>query len=561
MNEDNMGNSLLQIIQGQMAPSAVHAVEPKNIRYALYARKSTETDDRQVRSIPDQIKDCIELVIQPNKILFDPRHDVFEERKSAKEAGTRPVFRDMIQQIKDGKYDGVISWHYDRLARNMKEAGEIIDLLDRGIIKDLRLAKATFENTPNGKMILGISFVLSKHYSDHLSESVLRGNKSSTEQGRILRHQVHGYRISGDRRLIADGDNYLLIEQAFRMRIANKPLKEIADFLNSNGYQVWRRKSGHTISKFDVDKVSKLMREPIYAGVIVYGKDVVKITDKDPDFTPMLSEDDFLKINKVNNFLSYAVSAARRVAPDNVSEFLRDSVICFDCKRYMGTSITVQYPDKDDKTKKRSYFRFRCLTAACPMHGSGPRGSILLDYILDFLDTHLFTTQSNYNQYRADAERSLEEKTAKLDSARRSLAVFVSKKRKEYDDALAMAANKDSEYASYYTPEHLKSIKKELADYEDQLGKVKAEIESKSTAIKTFDEYLELYENIANLLRSTHGLSQSDEIVRIFFSNFTVKGTPYGKKMKQKQWSVIDHCLAEPFNTFVENDEFSNGRG
>ncbi len=77
----------------------------------------------------------------------------------------------------------------------------------------------------------------------------------------------------------------------------------------------------------------------------------------------------------------------------------------------------------------------------------------------------------------------------------------------------------------------------------------------------TYEKYLELFENTAELLRSSTSMSAADEIIRIFFSNFTVKAEPKSEKSKQKLWSITNHCLAKPFDEFVKNGEFLNGRG
>jgi len=556
LNDNNI--DLFKLIQNQVAPTLPKEVDPTELRYAIYVRKSTESEERQVRSIPDQIKDCVELVVEPNKININPKTDIFKEERSAKEAGTRPVFRDLMNKINDGKYDGIISWHYDRIARNMKEAGEIIDLIDRGLIKDLKLAKATFENTPNGKMILGISFVLSKHYSDHLSESVLRGNKSSTEKGRILAHQVHGYRISEDRKLVADDANYLTIEHAFRMRLDSKSLKEIAKYINGNGYQVHRPSVGHKISIFDEDKVSKLLRNPIYAGVNVYGNTVVRMADIDPDFTPMLNEEDFIALNGKGSFLPYTMTGSKRVAPNDVSDFLRQFVICGHCGRKLGTSVTSKYPIKNGVKSKNPqyYFRFKCNNKVCIAFGSGPKGSLIKNYVADFLQSHLFTTKSNYKRYLQDAETFLLERNNELTSANNILTVLLSKKRREYDDSKPIPTDTNNTFTFHYTPKHLDKLKKEVDEYDKQVLAIRKELEDQNSALITYDEYLKLYENAADLLRSTYGMSMTDQLIRIFFSNLTVKSEPYGKKMKQKQWSIVDHCLNEPFDDFVKNGDF-----
>ena len=59
----------------------------------------------------------------------------------------------------------------------MKEGGEIIDMIDYGSIKDLQFVTHTFSNDANGKMLLGMAFVMSisslyiidiRHYSSTL---------------------------------------------------------------------------------------------------------------------------------------------------------------------------------------------------------------------------------------------------------------------------------------------------------------------------------------------------------------------------------------------------------
>lgn len=45
-----------------MAYGNEQKVDITKIKYALYARRSTEDSERQVRSIPDQVKDCEKLI-------------------------------------------------------------------------------------------------------------------------------------------------------------------------------------------------------------------------------------------------------------------------------------------------------------------------------------------------------------------------------------------------------------------------------------------------------------------------------------------------------------------
>lgn len=158
-------------------------------RYVLYIRKSTDDSEKQTRSLADQKSECEEFAEENNLRIIE----TIPESESAKEPDIRPEFRRVLDGFKAGKYDGLLAWHPDRLARNMKDAGEIIDLVDKGIIKDLKFKSFGFDNTASGKMLLGITFVLSKHYSDHLRDSVNRGNKLSIEEGKYINTPKQGY--------------------------------------------------------------------------------------------------------------------------------------------------------------------------------------------------------------------------------------------------------------------------------------------------------------------------------------------------------------------------------
>ncbi len=93
--------------------------------YFLYARKSTDEEDRQILSIELQIHEPREYARREGLTIIEE----FVEAKTAKEPG-RPVFNLMMEQIEAGKAQGVLAWHPDRLARNSVDGGRIIYLVD-----------------------------------------------------------------------------------------------------------------------------------------------------------------------------------------------------------------------------------------------------------------------------------------------------------------------------------------------------------------------------------------------------------------------------------------------
>jgi len=75
-------------------------------KFFLYARKSTDVEDKQVRSIEDQITELRAFAKQENLNVIEE----FIEKQSAKIPG-RPIFGEMIKRIERGEANGILAWH------------------------------------------------------------------------------------------------------------------------------------------------------------------------------------------------------------------------------------------------------------------------------------------------------------------------------------------------------------------------------------------------------------------------------------------------------------------
>ena len=148
-------------------------------KYFLYARKSTEDEERQVMSIEAQLAELEEYAKRENLEVIEK----FIESKSAKKPG-REIFNQMIAKVQGSKEPvGLLAWHPDRLARNSVDGGQIIYLIDSGKLVSLRFPTFWFEPTPQGLFMLQVAFGQSKYYSDNLSENVKRGIRQKLRRG------------------------------------------------------------------------------------------------------------------------------------------------------------------------------------------------------------------------------------------------------------------------------------------------------------------------------------------------------------------------------------------
>src|SRR3989344_8326812 len=153
------------------------ATENGNIRYFLYARKSSESEDRQMASIEDQINEMRTLAERLGIVIVD----VIQESKSAKKPG-RPGFNEMIERIHNGEADGIICWKANRLARNPVDAGQISWLLQTGIIKHIQTFTSSYKPTDN-VLILQIEFGVANQFIKDLSTDTKRGHRNKARRG------------------------------------------------------------------------------------------------------------------------------------------------------------------------------------------------------------------------------------------------------------------------------------------------------------------------------------------------------------------------------------------
>ena len=71
-------------------------VPTTKIKYVLYSRKSTESEERQILSIDSQINEMLSLAEKEGLEIIDIRR----ESHSAKESGQRPVFKEILEDIR-----------------------------------------------------------------------------------------------------------------------------------------------------------------------------------------------------------------------------------------------------------------------------------------------------------------------------------------------------------------------------------------------------------------------------------------------------------------------------
>jgi site-specific DNA recombinase len=185
------------------------------LKYCLYARKSTESDERQVQSIDSQVKEMLQIAEKENLEIVEIRR----ESKSAKDSGNRPVFKELIKDISEDKFNAILTWAPDRLSRNAGDLGSLVDLMDEKKLMSIRTFGQTFSNSPNEKFLLMILCSQAKLENDNRGINVKRGLRARCEMGLWPTCPPTGYfkekRVDHKGQCLVDPDRGHVIRQMF----------------------------------------------------------------------------------------------------------------------------------------------------------------------------------------------------------------------------------------------------------------------------------------------------------------------------------------------------------
>jgi site-specific DNA recombinase len=195
----------------------------------------------------------------------------YEEAKSAKVSGQRKVFAKMVKDLRSKRVNAIICWKLDRLARNMIEGGEVIDLLQQGVIKAIITPHKIYYPNENA-LLMAVEFGAANQYSRDLSQNVKRGQVRKAKNGcppsraciGFINDQSGG---KGEKGWLIDETRLPIIKQMFQMYLSgNYSGAKIHEWAYQIGKltTVPRKKSGNRI--ISRAGVYRMLSDPIYAG-------------------------------------------------------------------------------------------------------------------------------------------------------------------------------------------------------------------------------------------------------------------------------------------------------
>ena len=315
------------------------------MRYFLYARKSTDTEDKQVLSIEAQLSELRAIAKRDALDVVDE----FIEKRSAKTPG-RPVFEEMMRRVEKGEAQGVVCWKIDRLSRNPVDSGRISWMLQQGAIAKIATHDRVYLPHDN-VLLMSVEFGMANQYVRDLSVNVARGLRAKARRGVYPSIAPLGYlNDPRTRTIVVDKKKSPVIRKAFEMYAQGKSrYEDIARFLFENGIATgatrgWTKGGGKPLKR---EQIAFLLSNPFYVGRFRYAGEMY-----DGTHTPLVSKELFDRVQKV---LRERSNANR--PPENNPQAYCGLLSCSEC----GCSITAEEKVKHQQNgNTHRYVYYHC---------------------------------------------------------------------------------------------------------------------------------------------------------------------------------------------------------
>lgn len=318
-------------------------VKTRTAPVAIYARKSTESEDRQILSIDSQISELHSYASRAGYSVAK----VFTESMSAKAPG-RPVFGELVRSLKPGGIEQILCWKLDRLARNPVDGGALIWAMEEGKLTQIHTPQNSFSNTGNDKFWMQMEFGMAKKYVDDLSDNTKRGLRVKIEQGWRPGQAPLGYmNDTVNKTIIRDPERFEIVRAMWDMMLtglhAPKAIREKA-------VQDWGLRQRKTRSNrggpVSPATVYMMFSNPFYYGAIVYAGDYLQGAHE-----AMVTKDEFERVQALLNSRS-------RQRPKKLFFTYSGLMKCGEC----GASITAENKHKTLKStgERKQYIYYHC---------------------------------------------------------------------------------------------------------------------------------------------------------------------------------------------------------
>lgn len=262
--------------------------EKNKIIYFLYARKSSESEDRQVQSIDDQVNRLKELASN----LGISIKEILTEAKSAKKPNCRPVFTDMLKRIEKGEAQGILCWQINRMSRNPIDSGALSWMLQQNILQCIQTIDRQYLPDDN-VLLFNVESGMANQFIIDLRKNSRRGMEGKADRGWLPSRAPIGYLNDKlEHTIKEDSERFHLVRKMWDLMLTgNLTPTQIAETANKEwGFLTARRKRSGG-GELAMSIIYKMFTNVFYTGMFQWSGTLYKGNHK-----PMVTMEEFDRV-------------------------------------------------------------------------------------------------------------------------------------------------------------------------------------------------------------------------------------------------------------------------
>lgn len=499
-----------------------------SIKYFIYARKSTDREDKQVASIEDQIFEVQKIARNKDLVIAD----IISEAQSAKEPG-RDGFNSMLKRIQKGEAQGILCWKLNRLARNPVDGGQISWMLQQNIIRHIQTFGSEYHPKDN-VIVMNVEFGMANQYVKDLSVDTKRGMRRKAQRGWLASpvlpigylHNPNRNLDSSEDEIIIDPVRFKLVKKLWKLLLTGEyTIAELHDKSIAIGLRNNKGKPYH------LNTIRKIFENTFYAGYFKWKDEEEEMVKLQGKHRNMISQSEYKAAQYILKGKSRPTRHFKRMLPyagvlkcgsctSAVCGDRKIQVICTGCKNKFSvksTTICSRCFLDVSKMKKPVYVDhtyYRCTRRRNNCKEQAIKEEEIENQIASMLDK--IEINKEYCDYLINLLKSYNSVVDDLDS-RKELKKAIKKldnKLQSYLDLRADGEIDTEEYklAKNRITEEKQKLEKELSqlDYEDANW-----ISDLQRKVRLLDRAREVYVNGVN--------EKKKEVIRGLRSNLLLK--------------------------------------
>lgn len=287
----------------------------------IYARFSSH--NQREESIEQQVTECKNYASSNNiKIV-----EIYSDSAKTGRSDRRPQFQRLQRDSKKGKFNIILAYKSNRIARNMLNAMIFENEMEKLGIKVL-YAKEEFGNNAAGRFALRTMMNVNQFFSENMGEDIKRNQADNAQNCKANGPASYGYKTGDDGKFVINEPAAAVVREIFTRVACGEPFVDIANDLNSRGIQT---RQGN---KWGKSSFATIIKNERYIGTYIF-KDV-RIEGGMPE---IISKELFYK---VQNILKNKKNPQGRHR-ENGDYLLTGKLFCGECQSHMiGMSGTSQ---------------------------------------------------------------------------------------------------------------------------------------------------------------------------------------------------------------------------